>query len=111
MSDLIDRDGPSGRRAASFLTPRRTDATMVPSTIKERVDTLIDDLFREGSVASASLASILVAAQDSAEKGCLLELSRRVWAVTNELTPEVCGSAKAAPVAKVERRLGKHPTR
>ena len=81
---------------------------MVPKKLKERVNTLIDDLFREGSFASASLASILVAAQDSAEKGCLLELSRRVWAVNNELKPDFSGKAKATPSAKEERRLKKH---
>lgn len=58
---------------------------MFSRTLKDRIDHLIDDLFREGGIDSASLASILVAAQDSLEKGYHLELSRRVWSASNDL--------------------------
>jgi hypothetical protein len=81
---------------------------MVPSRLTSRVDALIDDLFREGSVASASLASILVAAQDSAELGYLLELSRRVWEANNELKPAFTEPVRAVPIPKETRRRENH---
>jgi hypothetical protein len=75
--------------------------------LKIRVDALIDDLFREGSVASASMASILLAARDSAENGYLLELSRRVWTATNELKSYFPPAVEPSPNAKGSRRREK----
>jgi hypothetical protein len=67
---------------------------MDPSPLTDRVETLIKDLMEEGGLASASLASILMAAQDSLTQGDCLELSRRVWLAANELR-----SARPVPLA------------
>jgi hypothetical protein len=58
---------------------------MFPRSLSDHVDLLINALIEEGSVDSASLASILVTAQDSVDRGYSLELSRQVWLVANEL--------------------------
>ena len=42
--------------------------------------------------AAVAAASILVAVQDSAEKGYLFELSQRIWTASNEL--KTCSSSK-----------------
>jgi hypothetical protein len=61
--------------------------------LSDRVEALINDLIDEGGLASASLASILLAAQDSLNQGYSLELSRRVWLVANELRTSALGGA------------------
>jgi hypothetical protein len=58
---------------------------MLPVALHERLDALIDDLIMDGGVEAASMASILLAAEDSANRDYLVMLSRRVWAVSNEL--------------------------
>jgi hypothetical protein len=58
---------------------------MFPVALSERLDALIDDLIMDGGVESASLASILLAAKDSLKTDELVTLSRRIWAVNNEL--------------------------
>jgi hypothetical protein len=61
---------------------------MFPTTLSERLDSLIDDLILEGGVESASLASILLASKDSMNRNYLGALSRQVWAANNELNAE-----------------------
>jgi hypothetical protein len=58
---------------------------MLPVALHERLDALIDALIMDGGVEAASMASILLAAEDSANRDYLVTLSRRVWAVSNEL--------------------------
>jgi hypothetical protein len=58
---------------------------MFPRSLSDRVETLIDELIEEGGLDSASLASILVAAQDSVQHGYCPELSRQVWLASNAL--------------------------
>lgn len=76
---------------------------MVPCTLKDRVDSLVDDLFQEGGVSSASLASILVAVQEAIERDYLLDLSRQVWSANNELKLRLAEPAAPKPA----RRRGK----
>jgi hypothetical protein len=59
---------------------------MVPRSLCDRIDTLVDELIEDGGLDSAALASILVAARDSVDQGYCMELSRRVWAAATELT-------------------------
>jgi hypothetical protein len=61
---------------------------MFPRALSDRVETLINELIEEGGIDTASLASILVAAQDSVNHGYSVELSRRVWLASNELRPQ-----------------------
>lgn len=56
---------------------------MVPVSLSDRLDAMIDDLIMEGGIESASLASILLAARDSLNSDTLLALSRTVWAANN----------------------------
>jgi hypothetical protein len=86
----------------------RTDL-MFPRSLQDRVDSLIDDLFRDGGVDSASLASILVAAQDTFENGCLLELSRRVWTASNDLRRDSEGPPAPKPAGRGPRRNTRQP--
>jgi hypothetical protein len=58
---------------------------MSPRSLSDRVEILINDLIEEGRLDSASLASILVVAQDSVNQGYCLELSRQVWLVADAL--------------------------
>jgi len=58
---------------------------MSPRTLNDRLETFINELIEEGGLDAASLASILVAAQDSVNHGDCLELSRRVWVAWSEL--------------------------
>ncbi len=58
---------------------------MFPAALNERVDALIDDLILDGGVEAASIASILLAAQDSVTRNDLVSLSRRVWVANNDL--------------------------
>lgn len=58
---------------------------MFSPTLSARLDVLIDDLILDGSVESASLASILLAAKDSVKRDYHVMLSRWVWAATNEM--------------------------
>jgi hypothetical protein len=58
---------------------------MVPRNLNDRLEPLINELIEEGGLDAASLASILVAAQDSINHGDCLELSRRVWVAWSEL--------------------------
>jgi hypothetical protein len=67
---------------------------MFPRALSDRVERLINDLIEEGGLDSASLASILVAAQDSVREGYCLELSRQVWLASNAL--KVPGSGSGA---------------
>jgi hypothetical protein len=59
---------------------------MVPRSLCDRIDTLVDELIENGGLDSAALASILVAARDSVDQGYCMELSRRVWVAATELT-------------------------
>jgi hypothetical protein len=61
---------------------------MVPRSISDRIDTLVDELIADGRLDSAALASILVTARDSVDQGYCMELSRRVWLAATELKPE-----------------------
>jgi hypothetical protein len=61
---------------------------MVPRSLSERIDTLVDELIEDGGLDSAALASILLTAWDSVERGNCLELSRRVWVAASELKYE-----------------------
>jgi hypothetical protein len=58
---------------------------LIPQQLTERIDRLINDLIEDGGVASASVASILVAAQEAVEFGYDVALCRSVWAATAEL--------------------------
>jgi hypothetical protein len=60
---------------------------MIPESLGLRIEMLINDLMEDGGVASASMASILLAAQDSVEHDYCLELSRRAWIASNALRP------------------------
>jgi len=66
---------------------------MFPSSLSERLDTLIDDLILDGGVESASLASILLAAKDSVKREYHVTLSRWVWTAVNEMKVESTPSA------------------
>jgi hypothetical protein len=74
---------------------------MFPAALSDRVERLINDLIEEGSLASSSLASILLAAQDSLSHGYSLELSRRVWQASNELHPEKLTGHEPYPTAAI----------
>ncbi len=80
---------------------------MFPRSLSDRVETLINDLIEEGGLDSASLASILVAAQDSVRGGYCLELSRQVWLVSNAL--KVPGLVPSAPGPGREAGSGAGP--
>jgi hypothetical protein len=58
---------------------------MVPGSLNERVETLIDDLIEDGGLASGSLASVLLAAREAVHDGYGLEFSRRVRQTLEEL--------------------------
>jgi hypothetical protein len=58
---------------------------MFPRSLSDHLETLINELIAEGGLDSASLASILIAAQDSVNRGYSLELTRRVWLASNDL--------------------------
>jgi hypothetical protein len=58
---------------------------MVPRSLSERIDMLVDDLIEDGGLDSAALASILLTAQDSVARGYGMELSRQVWVAASEL--------------------------
>lgn len=58
---------------------------MVSEKICERLDSLIDELILDGGVEAASLASILLAAKESARTNELLSLSCHVWTATNDM--------------------------
>jgi hypothetical protein len=60
-------------------------SAMLPLTLKDRLDILIDDLILDGGVEAASLASILLAAKDSVQGEYHVTLSRLVWLSNNEL--------------------------
>jgi hypothetical protein len=64
---------------------------MLPVALHERLDALIDDLIMDGGVEAVSMASILLAAEDSANRDDLVTLSRRVWAASNELKGDFAG--------------------
>jgi hypothetical protein len=83
---------------------------MFSRALNDRVETLIDELIEDGGLDSASLASILVAAQDSLNHGYSVELSRRVWMASNELKPEVSPERDAAnrPLPTDGRRVSRH---
>lgn len=57
---------------------------MVPQRLNNRIETLINDLIEEGNVATASLASILVAAQGAVEGGYDVALCRHVWMASSD---------------------------
>jgi hypothetical protein len=61
---------------------------LIPPPLDRRLEGLINDLIEEGGVTSASLASILVAAQDAVHSGYHVALCRRVWSAACELEAE-----------------------
>jgi hypothetical protein len=73
---------------------------MFSRTLRDRIEELVDELIEEGGLDSAALASILVAARDSVDLGCCMELSRRVWLAATELRPAEVepSTARPAPV-------------
>lgn len=58
---------------------------MIPRSMSDRVETLIDELIEEGGLASGSLASILLTARDAVQDGYGLELSQRVRLSLDEI--------------------------
>lgn len=70
---------------------------MFPAALSDRLDSLIDELILDGGVEAASLASILLAAQDSVSRDEHVTLSRRVWAANNELLAAHAQRPKADP--------------
>ena len=60
---------------------------MVPQRLNHRIETLIDDLIEDGNVATASLASIFVAAQAAVAGGYEVALCRQVWMAACDLGP------------------------
>jgi hypothetical protein len=69
-------------------------AHMGSSQILDRVDTLIDDLLNDSDMSSSSLASMLMAAQESVRDGYHVALARRMWDASNDLKLRQCqGSA------------------
>lgn len=58
---------------------------MLPERLHQRIERLIDDLIEEGNVATASLASIFVAAQEAVAGGYDVALCRHVWTGLREL--------------------------
>jgi hypothetical protein len=82
---------------------------MFSRALNARVETLINELIEEGGLDTASLASILVAAQDSVNHGYSVELSRRVWMASNELMPQESPDADASvsPLPIEGRRLSR----
>jgi hypothetical protein len=82
---------------------------MFPAALGDRVEMLINDLIDEGGLTSSSLASILLAAQDSVSHGYSLELSRRVWQASNELNPGGrVGPETSPPPPPADRRRKNH---
>jgi hypothetical protein len=65
---------------------------MFPRSLSDRIDTLVDELIEDGGLDSAALASILLTAHDSVERGYSMELSRRVWVAATELRCEDRGA-------------------
>jgi hypothetical protein len=61
---------------------------MVPRSLSDRIDMLVDELIEDGGLDSAALASILLTARDSVDRGNCMELSRRVWVAATELRYE-----------------------
>jgi hypothetical protein len=73
---------------------------MFPHVLNDRLETFINELIEEGGLDAASLAAILVAAQDSVNHGDCMELSRRVWLAWSELRnrdEESLGAGLAIP--------------
>ena|GEM_PF-2761979 len=58
---------------------------MVPQRLHQRIEVLIDELIEEGNVATASLASIFVAAQEAVAGGYDVALCRHIWSGLREL--------------------------
>lgn len=58
---------------------------MIPKALDHRIEALIDDLIVDGSIATASLASILVTARSAVQGGYDVALCRRVWAAAGDL--------------------------
>jgi hypothetical protein len=52
--------------------------------LNQRIETLINDLIEEGNVATASLASIFVAAQAAVAGGYDVALCRHVWVASRD---------------------------
>lgn len=75
---------------------------MFPHCLSARFETLIDELIEHGGLHATSLASILTAVQDSMDQGYCLELSRRVWMISNELRPEDAPVPTAAVLASLD---------
>ena len=61
---------------------------MFSPALVQRLDALIDDLILDGGVETASLASILLTAKDSASQHALASLARKVWEANNEIRGE-----------------------
>ena len=75
---------------------------MIPPSLDRRLEGLINDLIEEGGVSSASLASILVAAQEAVHSGYHVALCRRVWSAACELEAEVQTSYHRALAPEVD---------
>ncbi|WP_406696837.1 hypothetical protein V5E97_38195 [Singulisphaera sp. Ch08] len=58
--------------------------TLVSQGLNHRIEMLINDLIEEGNVATASLASILVAAQGAVAGGYDVALCRHVWMASRD---------------------------
>jgi hypothetical protein len=58
---------------------------MGPTRVLLRIETLIDDLLNDDELTSSSLASMLMAAQESVRDGYHVALARRIWEANNDL--------------------------
>lgn len=61
------------------------DPPLIPQALNRRIELLINDLIEDGGVASASMASIFLAAQEAVELGYDVALCRSVWATVGDL--------------------------
>jgi hypothetical protein len=57
---------------------------LVPHCLNEQIEMLIDELIEDGNVATASLASIFMAAQAAVAGGYDVALCRHVWMASRD---------------------------
>lgn len=79
---------------------------MVPEALNQRIELLIDDLIEDGGVATATLASIIVAALDAIKVGHHVALCRRVWSEASALESAVESRLHARAAQDVVGRSG-----